>query len=429
MEDQVKIEDVSNIKKKISISISAENVDKKFDEFFRSIQKDVQINGFRKGKVPVSALKLHFGDRAKSTVSQMLLSEQYTKVIRDNNINPVGNPTFDNLSNDAQYPGVFNKDNSYTVDILVDVLPKLDPVGYDGLELEKPTFDEQAEYETKLMTQREQFAERIQITDRGAQLGDALVIDFKGMLDGMPFNGGSAEGYAINKLGQSNFIPGFEEQMVGMKAEETKTIKVKFPEDYKAKHLAGKETEFEIKVHSVIESKLANVDNDLALMVGYQTVEEMEAKLRGDVKQEIESRFRAQIEKQIIDKLKTLNKVDVPDSMIRVEQSKILQQAGVKADQVNESLLKSIEGLAKYNAERSILIDAVYDKEPSMEINPDELDKLLEEFATKYQKTKDEFVSMLYNTKQMDSFVHVLRAKKVIDFIIERSKGAEEVSK
>jgi trigger factor len=359
----------------------------------------------------------------------MILSEHYTKVIRDNNINPVGNPTFDNLNKDSQYPGVFNKDNSYAVDILVDVLPKLDVVGYDGLVLEKPTFDEQAEYETKLMAQREQFAERVQITDRGAQLGDALVIDFKGMLDGMPFNGGSAEGYALNKLGQSNFIPGFEEQIVGMKAEETKTIKVKFPDDYKAKHLAGKDADFEIKVHSIIESKLANVDNDLALMVGHQTVEEMEAKLRDDVKQEVESRFRAQIEKQIIDKLKDLNKVEVPDSMIRVEQSKILQNAGVKPEQVSDSLLKSIEGLARYNSERSILIDAVYDKEPSMEINPDELDKLLEEFATKYQKTKDEFVSMLYNTKQMDSFVHVLRAKKVIDFIIERSKGAEEVSK
>lgn len=423
MEDLVKVEELNDIKKKISIQVCPENVDKKFTEFFKNVQKDAQIKGFRKGKVPVNTLKMYFGDKAKSSVSQMLMAEYYAKAVRENNINPVGQPTIDNLKADDKYAGSFNDDNSYSVNILVDVLPKLDPTGYENLELDIPVTDEASEYDKKLLAHREQFSERKQISDRGAQAGDSLVVDFKGYTDGVQFDGGSAEGFLINKLGSANFIPGFEDELVGMKVGESKTLKLKFPDQYGAKHLAGKDAEFEVKLHSIVENKLAEVNNDLAMMVGYQTVEEMESKIREEVKVETEEKKKQQMERAIVDKLKAVNTFSVPDSMVKNEQYKILQQAGLSEKQINASVLKSVEGLARYNVERSILVDAIYDKESSLEINPDELDKLLEEFSVKYQKTKDEFVSMLYNTKQMDSFIGVLRTKKVIDFIIKNAKS------
>jgi trigger factor len=424
MQEKIKVCEISKTEYKILINIPAEEVDRKFDEFFESIKDQVQIPGFRKGKAPISRLKSMFTEHARAPVSQSLIGEYYSKMLQENDINPVGSPVFKNLTKEAKYAGRFGFDNSFSVEMTVEVLPKLDPKGYENMELNIPALTSEHLTESKLLQYREQFAERSQISDRGAELGDTLVIDFVGYVDDKPFDGGTAKGHTLDKLGQANFIPGFEDQLVGVKSGEKKTISVKFPDQYRAEHLAGKDAKFEVEVHSIVETKLADVDEDLALMVGFESVEDMMKNINEDVEKEKMARDRQVADRQIIMKLLEENPFDAPKMMVEQEFKSLMSR--VNAQDLPNNIVGELRKNAEYNVKRAIIIDSIYEKENNLEVSPDELNELLEQHAKANNKTKDELVSALYNSGQMDNFVGVLRTSKVIDFIINNSNKESE---
>jgi trigger factor len=271
---------------------------------------------------------------------------------------------------------------------------------------------------------RDQFAERTQVLDRGANLGDTLIIDFTGYVDNVAFDGGAAKGHTLDKLGQSNFIPGFEEQLLGMKVGETKKIFVTFPKEYHAKHLEGKDATFDVTVHSIVASKLAEENDDLAMMVGFSTLDELKAKIAQDVTQEKKAMIRQRMDHQIMTKLLDNNKFDVPKKLVEMEYKHIMSR--IKADKLPDEFIAELRKNAEFNVRRALIANAIYEKEPSIEVTPEELDAKLEEQARQSNKTKDEVISALYNSNQMDNFVGVIRFTKVIDFIIDNAKKQEQ---
>lgn len=425
MDDIVRIEDSSNIEKKIIIYITPTTVNKKFDDFFNNIKKEAQIAGFRKGKVPVKILKKHFKEKAKNVISQMLISEYYQNALKKYNINPIGRPVIKTSNKNNKILGKFNEDNSYNAELTVEIIPSVDPVGYDNIELNLPESNETELYEKKLLEYRNNFAEREQITDGQAKLNDTLVIDFKGFIDNEQFNGGSANGFTLDQLGSGTLIPGFEEQLVGMKPSETKKIEVVFPEQYNAAHLSNKKAEFEVTVHSIVRKTLANIDDDLAMMVGFETVDQLKKNIKEEVKKDIYKQQRQIEENIIIKKLLEENNFDVPKSLIQQEQDRIFKHNNISNP--SKEILEQANKVAIDNIRKTIIFEEIYNKE-QIEITPDELNKYLEEQAKIYNKDKDEIVSMLHNTNQMDSFVGVLKNQKVIDFIIDKNtkKGKVE---
>lgn len=426
MKDTIEVEELSATEYKIIIQVAPENVDKKFNEFFESIKKQTQVPGFRKGRAPVSRLKQHFGQKARPSVSQMLIGEYYGKALQDNDINPVGNPTLEGVKSDSEYPGEFGFDNSYSVEMLVEVLPKIDPVGYKDIDVEFQQHNIEDLFNTKMREYQEQFAERSQITERGAELGDTLVVDFAGFINDEPFEGGTAKGFSVDSLGKGHFIPGFEEQVVGMKNGDTKDVNVTFPSEYRATHLAGKDARFEVTVQSIVETKLAEVNEDLAMMVGYESVEELNEHVRNDTENERRLRDRHMLDHQITLKLFEANEFEPPKSMVESEQLRLLGNR--KLNELPPQAKDDLQKMAEYNVKRAVIMDAIYEKEDSIEVTPDELSNMLEEHAQKNNQTKDELVSNLYNSNQMDSFVGVLRLASVIDFIIDNAKKEGEES-
>lgn len=414
MEDIVNVEDLSQVQKRISIFVSSNSVDKKFNDFFDGIRKETDLKGFRKGKAPTKVLKQFYGNKAKNLVAQSIISEFYTKALRDHNINPLSAPNFEN----NETIGKFNPDNSYFVSLLVEVLPKFKPEGYKGLELKIPKIDKEKLIQDRLLNFRTQFAERKQITDRPAQLGDAVVIDFEGFIDGIPFDGGKANGYSLDNLGSKKFVGDFEEQLVGMNIGEEKNIKIVFPENYTASNLSGKESVFKVKLHSIVETKIAEVDNDLALMTGSSSVEEMLNRINSEVDAQINKTIKNNLETQILSKLSNLNNFEIPKSMIEME----VKRLSANNKNSTDAFLQALTNTAKNNVKRAILLDNIYDAESDIEITPDELDKLLNDYATQSNITKDNLVSNLYNSNQMDAFMGVLRNQKVIEFIINNAK-------
>lgn len=426
MEDTVKVEEVNSTEYKVMIQVAPENVDKKFNEFFENIKKEAQVPGFRKGKAPVSRLKQFFGKRARPSVSQMLISEYYGKALQDNDISPVGNPTLENIKSDSEYPGEFGFDNSYTVELSVEVLPKLDPTGYKDLDIELSQQNNKELFDAKMKEYQKQFAERSQITDRGAKLGDALVIDFVGSIDDEPFEGGISKGFSVDSLGGGHFIPGFAEQIVGTKIGETADVNVTFPSEYRAKHLAGKDAKFEVIVQSIVETKLAEINEDLAMMVGYESVDELNEHVQNEADNERKLTERHMLDHQITTKLLEINKFDIPKSMVEEEKINLLGNA--KLEDIPDQAKEELQRISDYNVRRAILVDAIYEKEDDIEVTPDELNNMLDERAQRNNQTKDELVSSLYNSNQMDTFVGVLRLAKVFDFIIDNSKKESEKS-
>ena len=422
MQENIKVESIDATHCKVNIEIPAAAVDQKFDEFFAGIKDKAEIPGFRKGKAPPHLLKQYFGVKARSPVVNLLLGEYYERMIRQENISPIGSPDikdYDPKTND--YPGKFGFDNSYSVEFMIEVLPKLDPTGYVGLELNIPAVDESKLFDGKMNECRDQFAERKQIIDRGTALGDSIVLDFTGYIDNIPFEGGTAQGFVLNKLGSNTLIPGFEEQIIGMKPEESKKISVKFPDNYHAKHLAGKDSTFDVVVRSVVEAKPAEINADLALMAGFTSLDEMKNNINTNVQIDKQAIIRQKIDSQVANKLLEINKFDAPKSLVDVELDGLMKRISAETkvpDEFKEQLRKN----AEFNVKRAMIFDAIYEKEKSIEITPDELDGALDEHAKINNKTKDELISALYNSKQMDNFVGVLRTTKVIDFIINNVK-------
>lgn len=421
--DKILVQELSSTAYQVSLNIPAPEVDKKFNDFLETVKKDAQIPGFRKGKAPIDRLRAVLGDRIKSPVSQILINEYLTKALQEHEIVPISAPTVKDPEPGAKYPGKFGFDNSFTVDVLVEVLPKIDPVGYENMELNLPELNMDELFDRKMKVYREQFAERNQVTERGAELGDTIVIDFFGYLGDEQFEGGSAKGHTLDKLGSGSFIPGFEDQLVGVKSGETKDVVVTFPEEYRAKHLAGQEARFEVTVHNIVETKLAEVDEDLAMMVGYESVEAFETQVRAEAEAEAKAQIRQIADQQVVQKLLELNEFDAPKSMVTKEKQRLRQRFQVET--LPDNVLAQLEKQAEIGVKRAIVIDAIYDKEDSIEIAPEELNELLEHHAKANNSTKDEIVSALYNSGQMDNFTGVLRISKVIDFIIDNSKKEE----
>jgi len=428
MQDSATVEDVSSISKRILINVSSETVDEKSMDFFNSIKDQVEVAGFRKGKAPVSIIKKRFFDKSKKPVANILLSEFYTKAIQEGEITPVGNPIIENLRNDDEYPGAFGINNSYSVSVVIDVLPTIAVTGHSGMELVFPENDESDDmFESIMSSHQEQFAQKTDVSDRAAQNGDMIIFDFKGSIDGDIFEGGSAEGFTLEKLGAGQFISGFEEQMVGMLPSEERIVTVTFPEDYNAEHLAGKEAQFDTKLLKIIDSKKADVDADLAMMVGHESVDELIASVRDQANSVNERKSRAIIEAQIGKKLISENEFDVPQSMLESELQRLLGAGS--GQQITEDVVNSLRQAAEFNVKRALILDAVYESEDELEVTPDELDELLEEHAKDNDKTKDEIVSMLYNSGQMDAFMGVLRSKKAIDYIVDNASDVAKEEK
>lgn len=422
MKEIVSLEKISNTKCNISINVPKDIVDSKFNDFFEKVRPQAHIPGFRKGKAPVARLKQLFLSQAKASVAQLLIGEYYAQALHDNGITPVGNPDIKEFNDGAEYPGRFGFDNSFEINLTVDVLPKLDPTGYMDMELHEPDLNTEQMYNERILEYQKKFAEKIQITDRPAKSGDSVVIDFIGFMDGNKFNGGSAEGHLIECLGSGNMVPGFEEQIEGMTAGEKKSINITFPDDYHADFLASKNATFEITLHSITESKLSEVDDDLAMMVGFESVDEFKNNVADEVEKEKDARIKHTLSAQIVDKLIEANDFDVPEQMLKEEEVRLARASNNRIENMPDEALAELRKAAQFTTKRALILDAIYEKEDSIEIAPEELNELLEEHALANNQTKDELVSNLYNSGQMDAFVGILRVSKVFDFIIANSK-------
>ncbi|MBW6512118.1 MAG: trigger factor [Desulfuromonadaceae bacterium] len=305
----VTIEDISSVKKKLSFEVPTEQVDAAIEKAYQKIAKKAKVKGFRPGKVPRRVLENNYAAQAQSDAFQQLINESYPQALVEKAVFAVSDPQITESSTVA--PG-----QAFTYVAEVEIKPEVEARDYVGFELEKEVYvgDDQA-VDSRLEEMLESRATMEPTTRKKARQGDFVVIDFSGSIDGVPFAGGSATGHQL-ELGSNTFIPGFEEQIEGMKRHEERIVEVTFPEEYGNKEMAGKAATFKVTMQEINEKVVPKLDDKFAQGFGMETAEELRQQLTQIYSAQEVDRINSELRERMMAKLVERNNIEVPVAMV-----------------------------------------------------------------------------------------------------------------
>jgi len=412
---------------KFEITVEAEKFDEAIKKVYFKSAKYFNIPGFRKGKAPMQIVEKYYGkeifyEDAFNEVAQSALEE----AVAENKVEVVSRPEVDIKQIEK------GKDLIFTV--VMQTKPEAELGKYKGIEIPKIEYnvsDEDINHELGHM--QEHNSRLISIDDRAIEKGDIATIDFEGFVDGKAFDGGKAENYDI-ELGSNTFIPGFEDQIVGMKIDEEKDVNVKFPEEYFSKELAGKDATFKVKLHEIKKKELPKLDDEFAKDVSeFDTLDELKEDLRKKLEKQNADKEKYETEEAVVKALYENIKVDIPSGMIETEVDNMLKDfegrlsyQGLKLDQylkmlgkTEEEMRKEYEPQAIEGIKSRLAIEAVI-KAEKIEATDKEVEDKMKEMAKNYGRENDE--TFLKNENVRNYIKEGLESEKAIDFLIKNAK-------
>ncbi|HIR49169.1 MAG TPA: trigger factor [Candidatus Faecimonas gallistercoris] len=411
----------------VVIKIDGEAWIKALDQAFQKKQKTAKVDGFRKGKVPREIYEKHFGKESLFIdAADSVLQNAYTKAMEESKLVPVVQPAVDLKS--------LNEDGvEFTFKIITK--PEVKVKKYKGLNIKPETVEvteEEVNHELEHLLER--YTELVTKEDGVVEDGNTAVIDFEGFKDGVAFDGGKGENYSL-EIGSHTFIPGFEEQVIGMKTGEEKEIEVTFPEDYGSKDLAGAKATFKVTVHEVKEKKNRELDEDFFEDLGMEGVNSEET-LKEEIKKSISAQKEMDAENKYIDAiLEEVSKnveVDIPEEMVEEEVNRLMgrfeeqmKMQGISLDlyyqftQSSEADLRNqLEKEAYSNVLYRLMLEEIMNLE-KIEVSVEEAEKEAEELASKYQMEKDEFLKQFGG---IDMIQYDLEMRKTIELLKDFNK-------
>jgi trigger factor len=427
---QIKVESLNSIKKKINFEIPAQQVSTEVDKAYAEIRKHAAVKGFRKGKVPMGLIEKHYGDKMADDVLKSLVNDTYFKAVTDHGLNPVSYPV---IESDPLKPG-----EAFKYSATVEVFPEVEVKEYLGLELAKEQLvKDDAAVAARLKEMQESLSQLAPAPEgHAAAAGDFVIFDFKGTLDGVPFEGGEAEDFQL-ELGSGRFIPGFEEQLIGMSAGSNGMVSVSFPEGYGNESLAGKPAEFAVSIKEIKVKELPELNDDFAKEFGeeFETLDELKLKLAELQQTQEERRIDNELRERLIKALIEKNDLEVPETLVDRQVTMMLESS--KQRLASQRLSLEMMGLtdegykvqfrevAREQVKGSLLLDAVAEKE-SLEVTDEDIAAQVSEIAAG-TKQDPEKVASLYqtNARAKENLVAQMREDKAVQFLLERAKIVE----
>lgn len=418
----------------LQVTVPAEEVDKALDQAFKKVVKQINVPGFRKGKVPRPIFEQRFGVEALyQDAVDILLPKAYSNAVEEAGINPVDQPEIEVTQ--------IEKGKEFKFDATVTVEPEVELGDYKGLEIEKQDTElTDEEVETTINQRLEAMADMVIKEDGKVEEGDTVNLDFDGYVDGEQFEGGQADGYDL-EIGSGMFIPGFEEQLVGLKVGEEKDVEVTFPEEYHAEELAGKPATFKTKINEIKTKEVPELDDELANELDSEanTVDEYKENLRKQLAESKATEAENVQKEEAITKATDNAKVDIPDAMIKTEEDRMLQefaqrlqQQGLNLEtyfQISGQSEEDLRGQMKEDAEQrvktNITLAAIADAE-NIEASDEDVEKELETMSSQFGISVDDIKATLGNT---DIVKNDVRVKKVIDLLVNEAKFVEATQK
>ncbi|HZK28516.1 MAG TPA: trigger factor [Thermoclostridium sp.] len=314
------IENVDKNVLKLRIEADAQQFNESLKKAYLKIRGSFSVPGFRKGKAPMNIIERHYGDSVfYEEAFNMICPDLYDEAVKDNNIDPVDTPELDIEQ--------IGRDENLIFTATVTVKPEVELGEYKGLPVEKDQVDiTDEQIQTKLEEAQEQNARLVTIEDRPVQEQDSVNIDFKGLLDGEPFEGGTSEGYTL-VVGSNTFIPGFEEQLIGATFGQELDVNVTFPEEYHSEELKGKAVVFKVRINEIKYKELPALDDEFAKDVSeFETLEEYKTDIRKKLEEEEEKKTEQKYENDIVKMAVENAKVDVPDVMVERQLDSTMQR-------------------------------------------------------------------------------------------------------
>lgn len=410
----------------LEIEISKEDFSKAVDKAYRKNIKKISIPGFRRGKAPRAFVEKYYGENIfYEDAINSIYPEAVEEAVKEANLEVIN----DKVDFDIVEIG---KDKGLTFKVALTVKPEVNMQNYKGIEIKaKPVEVTEEEISKELEKQRERNARFIEVTDRAAKDGDIVVIDFKGSVDGVAFDGGEGMNHSL-KLGSKQFIEGFEEQIVGHKKDEDFSINVKFPEDYGAKDLAGKDAVFEIKLHEIKEKELPELDDEFVKDISeFDTLKEYKEDVKAKLLESKETESKNDIDNQIIDKVNELLEAEIPEAMFenKVNEdindfARRLQSQGLDMKTYmqytgldNEKFKKEFRPMAERQVKLRLALEKISELE-KLEPTAQEIENKYKEYAENYKMDVEKIRTFIPEKDiKMD-----LSCEKAIDFLRENAK-------
>lgn len=413
----------------LTVEVDAETFNNGLDQAFKKVVKQVTIPGFRKGRIPRSLFEKRFGvESLYQDALDIILPEAYVKAIEETGIEPVDQPEIDIEQ--------IEKGKSLIFKAKVTVKPEVKLGEYKGLNIERmddTVTDEDVQKELENLQQS--YAELVIKEEGEVENGNTVVIDFEGFMDGEPFEGGQAENYSL-EIGSGSFIPGFEEQLIGMKSGEEKEIEVTFPEEYHAEELAGKPATFKVKVHEIKEKVLPELDDEFAKDVddNVETLDELKESIKNRLAENKKQEADQKLRNDLIEKAAENAEIDIPEVMINHELDHMLQEferniqmQGLNLDLYfqftgtdEESLREQLKEDAEKRVRTSLTLEAIA-KAENLEVDDETVQKELEKMAEMYNMDVEEVKKIM--APNMESLKADLRLQKAIDFLVENNEA------
>ena len=421
---QVSIESSTGLERQLKIGVPADTIEQEVTARLQKATKTVSIKGFRKGKVPLRVVKQHYGKGVRQEVIGEVINSSFFKAIQQEDLRPVGQPRIDDL-NDVE-----GKDLEFMA--IFEVYPEVELAALTKVKISRPASElVETDVETMIEVLRNQQA-KFEVADKAAEDGDQLNIDFVGTAKGEEFAGGSADAQDL-VLGSDQMIPGFEAGLIGVKAGDETVLKLKFPKDYQSDDLKGKAVVFSVKVNTVANKELPELNDEFFKLYGVE--EGGEAKFREDIQanmeRELRNAIRTKVKNRIMNQLFELNKVELPAALVTNEITNLKQQMVQQfggGQEIDLSMLP--DDMFKEKAERRAALGVIVSELVKVEeITPDEVQvrARIDEIASTYEQPK-EVVDYYYSKPELLSSVEaVVLEDQVTELVLAKAKVKEEV--
>ena len=423
----VKVEKLEHNMAKLTIEVPTEELEKAVEKVYQSQKKNISIPGFRKGKVPRTMVEKMYGAEVfYQDAANEIIPDAYEAALKEVEEEIVSMPEVDVVQMKKGEPFIFTAE--------VALKPEVKLGQYKGVEVDKidvTVSDE--EVEAEIEKEREKNARTVEVTDRAVKDGDTVSLDFEGFVDGAAFEGGKGENYPLT-IGSGAFIPGFEEQLVGVEIGADVEVNVTFPEDYQADNLAGKAAVFKCKVNEIKEKQLPEVDDEFASEVSaFDTLEAYKADLKQNLEDKKFKEAKSAKTDAVIDAIIASSEMDIPEAMIKTEQRQMLndfaqrmQMQGLSMEQyfqftgtTADMLMEQSKPQAEQRIKTSLVIDAIVAAE-NIEATEEEFAEEVKTMAEVYQMEEDKIVETL-GEQGKASVMKDIKAKKAAEFVTENA--------
>ena len=389
----LQVENLEHNMAKLTITVSAEEVEKALQAAYLKQRSKISLPGFRKGKVPRQMIEKMYGPEVfYDEAANHMISEAYGKAYDECELEIASQPTIDVVQLEK------GKDFIFTAEVAVKPEVKLGE--YKGLKVDKvSTRVMQKEVDEEIEKERERNARTVEVTDRAVQDKDIVTLDFEGFVDGVAFEGGKGENYPLT-IGSGAFIPGFEEQLIGAEIDKETEVKVTFPEEYQAKELAGKEAVFKCTVHEIKAKELPELDDEFASEVSEEaeTLEDYKAEVKAKIKERKENEGKEKKENQAVEQAVANAEIDLPAPMVDLQAKQMaddfarrIMQQGMSVEQYfqftglnEEKMMEELKPQAEKRIRTRLVLEAIVAAE-NIEVSDERLDEELQKMADSYQ--------------------------------------------